>query len=184
MTMQNNSNEKTNGLIYVKKWTKNKYVTHKQRTTTELISIKRQPLNYRLLKSVLHDELYMAPYSVTCQLVFYLYWLIVISLRIIAKFMLQNESCSEGLDGDFIRSFFSNLFIFCPIFSNFIFYGLCFGCFFILHKSSKSKARDKQRNTQISVLSNCIYLIQQLSYFKRLGFQSRINVQMRMGIFK
>ena len=34
--MLNNSNEKTNGLIYVKKLTKNKYVTHKQTTTTEL----------------------------------------------------------------------------------------------------------------------------------------------------
>ena len=36
--MENNSNEKTNGLIYIKKRTKNKYVTHiyKQMTTTEL----------------------------------------------------------------------------------------------------------------------------------------------------
>ena len=37
MTMLNNSNEKTNGLIYIKNFlTKNKYVTHKQTTTTEL----------------------------------------------------------------------------------------------------------------------------------------------------
>ena len=36
MTIKNNSNEKTNGLIYIKQWTKNKYVTHNQTTTTEL----------------------------------------------------------------------------------------------------------------------------------------------------
>ena len=36
MTMSNNSNKKTNGLIHFKKLTKNKYVTHKQTTTTEL----------------------------------------------------------------------------------------------------------------------------------------------------
>ena len=36
MTMYNNSNEKTNGLIHVQKTNKNKYLTHKQTTTTEL----------------------------------------------------------------------------------------------------------------------------------------------------
>ena len=35
MAMENNSNEKTNGLIHIKKMT-NKYVTHKQTTPTEL----------------------------------------------------------------------------------------------------------------------------------------------------
>ena len=36
ITMKNNSNEKTNDLIYVQRMNDNKYVKHKQTTTTEL----------------------------------------------------------------------------------------------------------------------------------------------------
>ena len=35
MTMKNNSNEKTNDLIYVQKINEDKYVAHKQMITTE-----------------------------------------------------------------------------------------------------------------------------------------------------
>lgn len=55
---------------------------------------------------------------------------------------------------------------------------------FLYYINEVNQKQQTNKETQISVLSNCIYLIQQLSYFKRLGFQSRINVQMRMGIFK